>query len=611
MKLARNLMLICELEKLPAMIIPFSGFICLCQPVSGLNPDLVFQHNIRMESGESVFSVRYSDDCEVCEKDGITTILWGNLFHGHHLNSIPGLYDKYEDETGNHLSGTYAILILDSVKKKAVIISDRVSSKPLYLARWDGSWIVSTSFVQLARYLPGEQELDIAGVAWYLSNGVIQNSHTLFRNVKRLERATLYSGDIYSFTSHEYWKFEFLHEHEQIDEKTLIGKMKEVLSSAVKDCLPQSEPVYLSLSGGYDSSGLLAVMKYSLNLKGIRTFSYGLGEDKPFSDPQLAKELAGIAGYDHFLQPSYNNDFLNVLESNANWGDGMSNFCDEVFAWQQFGAQFRDYRPVCLFGDTIFADGLYHELNDEKDVLEGIMIRDMEFLPWLERYIPSETYRHLFQTLQEECQVLLEKSRVGSQNMHDQENYLVLEARGRVAHVPWRTNFCGRAFIPINPLYHDDCLEFQKIIPQEFRERKKLFINTVKELAPGFYQSGRARSMGYVPDWKAEITRNYNMILEEYLNNRECPQLDVVISTGSIIKMIGNEIVPKPLPSKNNLFTSIFKKIPLTRTPPKKSAPARKILAPEKFILRYLVLKRTLEIIRELRVKNSLQASDF
>ena len=583
------------------MHIPFSGFICLCEPVYEINPVRVFKELLKFELGESVFKVIYSDDCQVYEKDGILTILWGNLFHGLQIDSIPGLYRTYGDETGRRLSGTYAILMIDRLKSKAVIICDRVSSKPAYLARWESSWLVSTSFVKLTRYFPGAQKLDPAGVAWYLSNGVIHNSHTLFSDVKRLERATLYSGDVHSFTSHEYWKFDFHDVAEPGDEKALINKMKEVLTAAVRDCLPLNEPVYLSLSGGFDSSGLLAVMKYSLNLKDVKTFSYGLGGDKPFSDPAVARELAEIAGYEYFLQPSYNNDFKNVLELNAMWGDGMSNFCDEVTAWQKFGNQFGDQRPVCFFGDTIFADGLYDELNDEKDALEAILIRDMDYLPWLKRYIPQETYNHLHQKLLEECQALLEKSRVASQSLRDQVNYLVLEDRARVAHVPWRANFCSKAFIPINPLYHDDCLEFQKIIPQEFRERKNLFINAAKDLAPDFYQSGRARSMGYVPDWKAEITRNYNMILEEYLNNQASHELDAFISTESVIKMIGNEIMYKPAAVKRNAFSSLFKKLPLPRKSHKTSSPARKILAPVKFILRYLVLKRTLEIIQDLK----------
>jgi asparagine synthase (glutamine-hydrolysing) len=598
-------MLICELEKSTAMHIPFSGFICLCEPLFETSPVRDFKELLKFELGESVFKVIYSDDCQVHEKNGIISILWGNLFHGLHPDSIPDLYKKYDIETGKHLSGTYAVLILDRAKERAVIISDRVSSKPAYFARWDNSWLVSTSFVQLTRYFPGEQELDPAGVAWYLSNGVIHNSHTLFREVKRLERATLYSGDVHSFTSHEYWKFDFHDVAEPGDEKALINKMKEVLTAAVRDCLPLNEPVYLSLSGGFDSSGLLAVMKYPLNLKDVRTFSYGLSDDKPFSDPALARELAGIAGYDHFLQASYDNDFKNVLELNALWGDGISNFCDEVTAWQNFENQFGDQKPVCFFGDTIFADGLYDELNDEKDALEAILIRDMDYLPWLERYIPQETYHHLSQKLQEECRKLLEKSRVASQSLYDQVNYLVLEDRARVAHVPWRVNFCSKAFIPINPLYHDDCLEFQKIIPQEFRERKNLFINAVKDLAPDFYQSGRARSMGYVPDWKAEITRNYNMILEEYLNNQASHQLDAFISTESVIKMIGNEIMNKPAAIKRNTFSSLIKKLPLSRKSHKPSSPARKILPPVKFILRYLVLKRTLEIIRDLKTMKS------
>jgi len=598
-------MLICELEKLPAMTIPFSGFICLCESISDVDPDRVFQEKIKLELGESVFRMIYSDECKVIEKNGITVILCGNLFYGIHPDSIPELYIKYGDETGRYLSGFYAILIFDKLKEKAVIISDRMSSKPLYFTKWAGSWMVSTSFLQLTRYLPGEPVLDFSGVAWYISNGVIHNSHTLFMEVKRLERATLYCGNVHSFTAHEYWKYHFLDVQEHRDERTMINKMKEVLSTAVNDCLPRDESVYLSLSAGYDSSGILAVLKNTLNIKDVKTFSYGLSEDEPLSDSLLARSLSELVGYDHFSQTSYNYDFKNALELNALWGDGISYFCDEVYAWQQLGFMFNGSRPTCLFGDTIFSYFNHLELSDEADALEANLIRDAGHISWLNQYIPSDDFNSLAVELDRGCQILIEKAKDATNDLQSVVNYLRVEGRARNVLIPWRQNFCSKAFMPMNPMYHDDCLEFQKNNPQDFRKGKTLFINTVNELAPEFYQSARARFMGYVPDWKSEISRNYKMIVEEYLKNKGSYQLEAIISPEAIIRIIENEILHPKDPVKRPFNITVFSKFLFYRNLPGKTSPVRKILSPEKFILRYLVLKRTLEIIREIREMKS------
>lgn len=594
------------MEKLSPLDNPITGFICLCEPGSGVSPGTVFQEKIKLEMGETVFKVFYSDDCQVSEKNGITAILWGKLFHGLHPDSVPVLYSKYGEETGRHLAGSFAILILDRLMQRAVIISDRMSSKPMFFAGWEGSWIVSTSFFHLARCLPFEPVLDISGVAWYLSNGVIHNSHTLFREVKRLERATLYSGNSYSFTAHEYWKFHFMDVPGPRDEKTFINKMKEVLSVAVTECLPQNEPVYLSLSGGYDSSGILAVLKYALKLRDVRTFTYGLNEDQPDCDPYVARKLSGLAGYDHLFQSSYNNDFKNAIELNALWGDGISYFCDEVYAWQQLKHLFNGSRPVCLFGDTMFINTSISPLSDEASALESMMIRDIRHLPWLADYIPAESFSRLAVELSRGCQILIDRAKNDMNDLQSMTSYFRIEGRARNVLIPWRVNFCSKAFFALNPLYHDDCLEFQKTIPRDLRVGKEIFINAVKELAPDFYQLERPRWMGYVPDWKSEIIRNYRMIPEDYFKGQDHYQLHTIISPESVIRIIKNEVIQKPRAAKRQFDRSVLSKFLFHRKSPGSAPPARKILPPEKFILRYLVLKRTLEIIRETRsMKNS------
>jgi len=111
--------------------------------------------------------------------------------------------------------------------------------------------------------------------------------------------------------------------------------------------------------------------------------------------------------------------------------------------------------------------------------------------------------------------------------------------------------------------------------------------------------------MGYVPDWKSEISRNYKMIVEEYLKNKGSYQLEAIISPEAIIRIIENEILHPKDPVKRPFNITVFSKFLFHRNLPGKTSPVRKILSPEKFILRYLVLKRTLEIIREIREMKS------
>ncbi len=582
----------------------FSGFTCLCKARDKAIPSPDSKLNLDVSFGDWALMIEYSDECDLIEEDGISVLLYGYLYKGLKTGEIPGLYRKHGKMTGRYLAGSYAMLIIDHKGKKAVIISDRTSSRPLYLWHEQDCWMVSTSWFRVAGSLPGQAELDYAGVAWYLSNGVIHNSHTLFRNICRLEKATSYTADIRIFEPFTYWDFDFLDAPGSGEAEKYLPRLKETLAGSVSDCLPanEKEPVFLSLSAGYDSSGLLAVLKYSLGRQGIKTFSYGLDEVTPQSDPYLARELAAMAGYDHSFVLSYAHDFVNSIETNALWGDGMSNFCDEVHTWQQLMPGVHNDRPACLFGDTIFWSGnIKTLLADEAEVLESIMIRDSGYLPWLVGYVPAESFSRFRRVLEEECRLLLEKSRKRSRCLLDQAHYLVLETRSRNAHAPWRANFCSRAFIPYNPWYHDDCLELNKSIPASLRDQKSLFIKAVREIAPELFKEERARRMGYVPDWKTEIKRNKDLILEKYLLNMENPQLDSIIPAETVIQIMTKEILAKNMVNKSGVFHTWLKKIPFVSKPPAKPALKRKILAPEKFILRYLVLKRTLELVGEKR----------
>ena len=112
--------------------------------------------------------------------------------------------------------------------------------------------------------------------------------------------------------------------------------------------------------------------------------------------------------------------------------------------------------------------------------------------------------------------------------------------------------------------------------------------------------------MGYVPCWKNEISRNYQLILAEYLNKGDCDQLDQIISTESIINIISNEIIARPVRAKKPYLTTLMTKFLKKHNLSVTTAPVKKKLAPEKFILRYLVLKKTLQCIREMRSKARL-----
>ena len=531
-------------------------------------------------------------------------MMTGILHHKLSIAEVPALYRRYGSGTGSHIGGFFSMLIIDHTAGKMLIITDKTSSHPLYFFQEEGMTVVSTSLILSAKCFPDALKLNIRGLSWYFSNGIIHNGHTLFEGITKLERATTYLLESDTWHSRSYWDFHFLGEPAPANEEALTSKLRDIIFYAVSDSLPEKERIYLSLSGGYDSAGLLAVVRH-LSITGeILSFSYGLKNAGPRSDSCVAEKLAEIAGCAYHFVPSYNGDFANVVSANSFWGDLASNFCDEVNVWQTFEKELQGAMPTCLFGDNIFQSGIRTDsLRNEADVLESVLIRNAMSIEWLQNYLPDDSFRNMSESLTAECGMLLDRSRKASCCLVDQAHFLVLEARARNAHLPWRQNFCGRAFNVMNPFYHDLCLDFVRTIPAHCRRNKDLYIRVIHDLAPDLFACERAGYMGYVPKWDRVLQENKSAIIHDNITGSPSPLLDDIISPDAVARVINGEIPSLPSASSpGRIYRYMTRKMSGMLRGHPESKPVRPVLKPERFILRYLVLKKSLEIVQEERM---------
>ncbi|MCD6460108.1 asparagine synthase (glutamine-hydrolyzing) [bacterium] len=226
---------------------------------------------------------------------------------------IVHLYEQYGEKSVGMLQGMFAYSIWDKTKQKLFIARDRIGIKPLYYY-FDGKTFLFGSeikpILKYGSFIP--KNLDYTAIYDYLTFGFIPAPKSIFSNIKKLEPAHTLSIDIISqkITIKKYWDLSFANQIKWQENKlkeAIIGNLK----STVKSHLISDVPLGAFLSGGIDSSAVVAVMSGLIN-EPIKTCSIGFDNNR-VSELPYAKEVAELFKtnhYEHIVTP----DGINILD---------------------------------------------------------------------------------------------------------------------------------------------------------------------------------------------------------------------------------------------------------------------------------------------------------
>lgn len=218
------------------------------------------------------FSIKTSSDTEVLLK----------LFELYGLQMLPKLY------------GMFAIAIWDSHLKKLTLIRDRMGVKPLYYSQFNDTIYFASE--QKALFIAGVPlKLAQDGLEEYVFNRFVAGENTLYQNVHKV-----LPGHVLTFeeggktTVNRWWNLK-----SEIENQSPIKNPEEwfrnTFDDAVKLRMVSDVPVGVMLSGGLDSSSILASLHHQ-GFKDIQTFNIGFKE-KEHNESHLAKAFAAQLEY--------------------------------------------------------------------------------------------------------------------------------------------------------------------------------------------------------------------------------------------------------------------------------------------------------------------------
>jgi asparagine synthase (glutamine-hydrolysing) len=531
---------------------------------------------------------------------GITLVLQGCLYEGMTLTRLIDLYRAQGNSYAKALNGSFALLLVDARRGKAILSTDRLGSRSLYLREADAKIEVATQLRYLA---DAEAPLDPIGLAWYLSNGAVYRNRTLFRDVRRMARASYrcISADM-GGCDQIYWEYRFTNEYAGRKREEGYAELSELLVESVRKQVPGGKPIFISLSAGHDVAGIGGILAEKLRVQNVHSFSYGLDERQAGCDAQQARRLAGTLGFQHRFLLSHDGGLFGAIERNARWGDGVSHFCDESLAWQTLLDEFGGQSLPVVVGEHCFGRKKF-PFTSKEAVLAYCNIRSLAGMPWIKNLMSHSTYAAFLEGQAEDMSALMNLA-PDVESLADFWDIVGLDQRLCHVLLPWRENYAGRAFQVVSPWLDNSLLGFMQKAPASWRDEKSLYKETIRAMLPATFAVPQATQSGYVPDWAAEIAREKYMIIEKYVRPEVASPLDAYIVPKDVRALIAtlSDNTRNPAGRLGQIGSASLRMVKralgissggrISFTTPSRATCAT-------FLLRYLVLRRFLEIVKK------------
>lgn len=209
-------------------------------------------------------------------------LVQGHQFYTHSdTEVIVHLYEQHGPGFVNRLNGQFAIAIWDIPKRKLLLYRDRVGIAPLYYYTQTGGRIVFGSEIKaILPALPSKPSVNLQALDQLMTFWAPAAPNTLFEGVFELSPGFMLEMDASGMQISRYWDWDFPVSREQYateSEDVLADRLRELLIDATRIRLRSDVPVGAYLSGGLDSSVLVAMIHHFSDAK-LRTFSIGFDE---------------------------------------------------------------------------------------------------------------------------------------------------------------------------------------------------------------------------------------------------------------------------------------------------------------------------------------------
>jgi asparagine synthase (glutamine-hydrolysing) len=207
------------------------------------------------------------------------------------------LYEDHGETMVRRLRGMFAFAIWDARRRRLFCARDRVGKKPLFWARKGSRVWFASELRALLEDSELERDIDPAAIDAYLALQYVPHPLSAFKRIRKLAPASTLSVTADGETTDTYWSLDYTQKLRGVAEKELEEQLRELIREATEIRLMSEVPLGAFLSGGLDSTAVVAAMAEQM-AEPVKTFSIGF-PDAAFDELRFARIAAERFGTDH------------------------------------------------------------------------------------------------------------------------------------------------------------------------------------------------------------------------------------------------------------------------------------------------------------------------
>jgi asparagine synthase (glutamine-hydrolysing) len=200
-------------------------------------------------------------------------------------------YEEYGDACVHLLNGMFAFALWDGPRGRLLIARDRLGKKPLYYWQSGGTLVFGSEIKAILEYPDVARAVDPESLSLYLALGYVPGPWTMFAGIKKLLPGHLLVADAHGVRLEQYWDVTFLDPQRRVKTDDAMEELRHLLAGSVKHRLVADVPLGALLSGGVDSSTIVALMAKASS-KPVETFTVGFDVGGRFSEIEEARNVA-------------------------------------------------------------------------------------------------------------------------------------------------------------------------------------------------------------------------------------------------------------------------------------------------------------------------------
>ena len=226
---------------------------------------------------------------------------------------IVHLYEEYGDDFARHLNGQFAIALWDKPKQRLILLRDRPGILPLYYSIRDGRLFFASEIKSILAGIGTAPTLDPDALDQLMTFWAPVSPQTLFQGIQEIRPGQMLVVAEGKLTTTQYWDWTFPQngEYHTASASAQADALHDLLVDATRLRLRSDVPVGAYLSGGLDSSVLVAIIHHYGNVP-LRTFSIGF-EEAEYDEGKYQKQMIAHLGADHSFIHCGNKDIAQAF----------------------------------------------------------------------------------------------------------------------------------------------------------------------------------------------------------------------------------------------------------------------------------------------------------